>query len=75
MSATSVTADTKVIVAQHSDPAVISYLQPYAKSPIRMLRDNLPNEDSPVTMYFSTTDRLADIEYTGDIVGWEDKGR
>lgn len=62
------------ITAVHShNPETTLFLQPYTGGPIVRLRDNIPSPEFPVTLYASTTDELATISYTADIVGWENK--
>jgi 5-methylcytosine-specific restriction protein A len=61
------------ILAAQEEGAPATFLQPYAKKVIRMLKDRSPTPDSPVPVFVATTDNLAMISYSCEIVGWEDK--
>lgn len=50
-----------------------SFLQPYSGSIVRMLKEKSPSSESPVRLYVSTTEKLSNICYTAEIIGWEDK--
>ena len=63
----------EVLKNQSQAPDKTLYLQPYRGNAIAMLRDNPPTVEDPVKLYVSTTDNLATVSYTADIVGWEDK--
>lgn len=63
----------EILEIQSVTPDKTLFLQPYSRSPIVMLRDNPPTIENPVTLYASTTDNLATVSYTADIVCWEDK--
>ena len=63
----------EILKNQSEAPDKILFLQPDSGSPIVMLRDNPPTVEDPVILYASTTDGLATVSYTADIVGWEDK--
>lgn len=49
------------------------YLQPYKTSVIKLLKDEIPSLENPISLYISTTTKLSDISYTAEIIGWEDK--
>ena len=63
----------EILEIQSGTPEKILFLQPYSGLPIVMLRDNPPTIEDPVRLYASTTDDLATVSYTADIVCWEDK--
>ena len=63
----------EILDAQASAPDETFYLQPYTGTAIKRLREHAPSPESPVTMYASTTENLAFVSYTAQIVGWEDK--
>lgn len=63
----------EVADAQAQHPGQILFLQPYAGRPIKILRDNIPSPEAPVTLYASTSDDMTKVAYTGEVVGWEDK--
>ena len=63
----------EILEIQSVTPDKTLFLQPYSGSPIVMLRDNPPTIENPITLYASTTDNLATVSYTADIVYWEDK--
>lgn len=69
------TVMTEILVAQVAQGGgeSESFLQPYKGAIIRMLKKNLPSRSSPVRLYVSTTENLAKICYTAEIVKWEDK--
>ena len=62
-----------ILATQSVDPNHTLFLQPYSASPIARLKNNPPSPEDPVTLYVSTTDELAIVSYTAEIVGWEDK--
>ena len=49
------------------------YGQPYHKQAIAKLRDEPPNNESPVIIYFSTGDDRATVSYKAEITGWWNK--
>ena len=63
----------EIIVAQKNNPDLICYLQPYSSSTIVKLENDQPSLKSPITIYFSVSDDLSTVRYTGNIIGWEDK--
>ena len=63
----------EILNNQAGAPNKTLFLQPYSSRPIVMLRNAPPAVDDPVKLYVSTTDSLATVSYTADIVGWEDK--
>lgn len=63
----------EIIQAQENDPNLVSYLQPHSSERIKKLALSPPSPAQPVRLYISTTDNLANICYTADIVGWENK--
>ena len=58
---------------QKSFPGLPCYLQPYASERIKLLADNIPTPEQPVTLYLSLTDSLQYVSYRARIVGWQDK--
>ena len=63
----------EIVKNQSQAPDKTLYLQPYRGNAIAMLRDDPPTVEDLVKLYVSTTDSLATVSYTADIVGWEDK--
>lgn len=63
----------EIVSAQESHHGEEHYLQPYSGGVIRELAKLPPSKESPVTLYISKTDRLKEISYVAEIVGWEDK--
>ena len=63
----------EILKGQSQAPDQTLFLQPYSVMPIRLLKDNPPTPDDPVRLYASTTYDLAQVSYSADIVGWEDK--
>ena len=63
----------EILDAQSEHPGQILFLQPYAGRPIKMIRDNVPSPEAPVTLYSSTGDDMTKVTYAGEVVGWEDK--
>ena len=58
---------------QQSLPGKLCYLQPYASERIKLLVENVPTPENPVTLYLSLTDSLPYVSYRAKIVGWQDK--
>lgn len=58
---------------QQSFPEKLCYLQPYASERIKLLAENLPTAENPITLYLSLTDSLPYVSYRAKIVGWQDK--
>ena len=54
-------------------PELPLFLQPYSKERIVKLAEDPPTTDDPVRIFFSLTDDLNHIHYTGELVGWRDK--
>lgn len=63
---------TDILAAQAAGETE-SFLQPYSGSVVRMLKEKSPSSESPVRLYVSTTEKLSNICYTAEIIGWEDK--
>jgi len=63
----------EIIESQKGNPGKIFYLQPYSQSAIKQLKENPPEQNSPLPLYISTTSQLNQICYFAEIVGWEDK--
>jgi hypothetical protein len=59
--------------AQHKNPGMICYLQPYASDQIVKLAEDPPTTASPVTLYISITSALSFVSYRAKVVGWENK--
>lgn len=64
---------TEIIDSFSSNTSSIAYLQPYSTGQIKYLRDEKPSPSKPIICYFSTTKNLKEVQYTAEIVGWEDK--
>jgi hypothetical protein len=62
-----------ILKVQEHLPEHIMYLQPYSEAAIVRLRDNPPTIDDPVRLYLSTTDELATVGYSAEIVAWDNK--
>ena len=62
-----------IVKVQSEDPEQILFLQPFTGTPIVMLRNNPPEIEDPVRLYASTSDDLAHVFYTAEVVLWEDK--
>jgi len=54
-------------------PEQILFLQPYSGRAMVRLRDDPPTIESPMRLFLSTTTDLATVQYTAEIVGWDDK--
>ena len=54
-------------------PDHVMYLQPYSPSRIVLLAEYPPSTADPVRLFISTTEKLSEVAYTCEIVGWEDK--
>ena len=63
----------EIIESKKKHPDMVFYLQPYASSSIKQLKESPPDPQSPMPLYLSTTVQLNQICYIADIVGWEDK--
>lgn len=63
----------EILAVQIVLPEQIMFLQPYSNRIIRNLQENPPSVESPMPLYISLTDDLANIHYQAEIVGWEDK--
>ena len=64
-----------ILKAQEEVPDGTFYLQPWTGTAIKMLRDNTPTPETPITLYASVTGDLNKVAYTAQVVGWEDKTR
>ena len=62
-----------ILEIQRHLPEQILYLQPYKSDRIVHLAENPPSVDDPVRLFASVTDDRANVHYTGEIVGWDDK--
>ena len=63
----------EIVVAQHSNPDLVCYLQPHAARRIVQLSASPPTPIAPVTLYISVSSGLTDVKYRAKIVGWENK--
>jgi len=63
----------EIIAAQNNNQNLTCYLQPYSSRTIANLKNDQPSLESPITIYFSVSDDLSTVRYTGNIVGWDDK--
>ena len=64
-----------ILESQLAAPEETFYLQPWTGTAIKMLRENTPTLQAPVTLYASVTGDLNKVAYTAEVVGWEDKTR
>lgn len=64
---------TEILEAQKKPGGAESFLQPYKGHMIALLKKHLPMPESPVRLYVSTTENLAQICYMAEIIRWEDK--
>ena len=62
-----------ILAIQAHLPEQILYLQPYSGMRIVHLAEDPPSTDDPVRLLMSTTEDLANVHYTCEIVGWDDK--
>jgi len=62
-----------ILRVQRQVPEHIMFLQPYAAARIVHLADAPPPVEDRVRLFLSTTEALATVRYTAEIVGWEDK--
>ena len=62
-----------ILAVQSVLPEQILFLQPYAQGQIVKLAENIPTVEKPVQVFFSLTDDLNKVHYTGELVGWHDK--
>ena len=65
----------KMLASQEEKPGRRLFFQPHAKRTMARLRDANPNEECPVTVYFSTTDELSTVSWQAEIVEWRNKQR
>jgi len=65
----------KMLASQEEKPGRRLFFQPHAKRTMASLRDANPNEECPVTVYFSTTDDLSTVSWQAEIVEWRNKQR
>ena len=63
----------EITKAQENDNDLVCYLQPYKAQAIKLLKKNTPSENTPTTLYISLTSSLNLVEYTAQVVGWDDK--
>jgi hypothetical protein len=63
----------EILVVQEHLPDQILFLQPHKSQPIKHLMVSPPAVDDPVQLLASTTERLGEVEFAGEIVGWDDK--
>ncbi len=54
-------------------PELPLFLQPYSSMRIVRLADKPPTVDDPVRVFFSLTNDLKHIYFTGELIGWRDK--
>ncbi|MBT4733118.1 HNH endonuclease [Candidatus Woesearchaeota archaeon] len=64
----------EVLQTYRNNSNLTCYLQPYTSRFITLLRDELLSSTNPIKLYISTTSNLNLVEYTADIVGWNNKG-
>ena len=58
---------------QAAQPEQVLFIQPHGGRRIAYLRDNPPTIDDPVTMYCSTSKKMNQVHFVGEVVGWDDK--
>lgn len=63
----------EILKIQEALPEQILFLQPHSGQLIRRLAESPPTTEAPVHAFISTSDRLQDVSYRTEIVGWEDK--
>jgi predicted HNH restriction endonuclease len=63
----------EILEAQKTPAGEESFLQPYKGHIIALLKRDPPTPETPVQLYISTTENLAQICYTAKVVRWEDK--
>jgi hypothetical protein len=63
----------EIISTQYQNPEKTLFLQPHGGGATVRLRDDVPSPEFPITLYASTTDKLATVGYAAAIVGWENK--
>ena len=63
----------KMRASQKEKPSRRLFFQPKDRRAMARLRDANPNEECPVTVYFSTTDDLSTVSYQAEIVEWRNK--
>ena len=62
-----------MLAAQLTAPDDTFYVQPHSSRPIAGFLSRGPLVDPPTAMYASTTEKIAEVSYRADIVGWRDK--
>ena len=63
----------EILAAHKSYPRRHYYLQPHSGYPVAYLKDHPPSHDDPVRLYASTSEDLQHVQYTAEIIRWEDK--
>ena len=63
----------EILAVQAVLPEQIMFLQPYKSVAIVRLRDDPPSVDDPMQLLISPTTDLAQVKYTAEIIGWDDK--
>lgn len=63
----------EILSVQAELPEQVMFMQPYSPKVIGLLRDHGPAPESPIQVFFSTTDDLQTVRYRAEIVGWDDK--
>jgi 5-methylcytosine-specific restriction enzyme A len=63
----------EIAAAQDKEPDLVCYLQPYKAQAIKLLAKKKPSGTKPIPLYISLTSSLRLVEYTAQIVGWDDK--
>ncbi len=63
----------EILEVQEQLPEQIMFLQPHSSRAIVNLRELPPTLDDPVQLLISTTTELPTVQYTAEIVGWDDK--
>jgi len=63
----------EILEAQKIDSNLTSYIQPYRTTIFKFLKNSQIDQEQSITFYISTTNNLNMIEYTADIIQWEDK--
>ncbi|HWY04652.1 MAG TPA: hypothetical protein VNX60_13335 [Candidatus Acidoferrum sp.] len=63
----------EILSVQAELPEQILFLQPFSSGAISRLRDEAPTVDDPMQLFISVTTDLPTVEFTAEIVGWDDK--
>lgn len=62
-----------ILRIQEPLPEQVLYLQPHSGRAMAHLRENPPSLDDPMRVFLTTEDNLQQVEFQGEVVGWDDK--